>query len=517
VDIHTGQERMHLPHSGQVVSSVPFFLADGQTLASEGPDGTVDLLRFSDSVKVKTLQSGSRLLGRRLIEFSDAGSPLFADPAGRWIADRGGYEPCYCGSGSIPSQYPLVVWDLARGTVKARLSQAAGDVKERHRLAATFDGDSIVMFYESGEITRWVFSNPRGREAVIAQVPVRPATGSLNWAADGSRLAFTSLYGGVEVYDTTGQLSQRFDSPLTAPALSPDGQSVALFDPHRHLELLYRVHDKKLLATFPAMPVSMGAAFSPDGKSLAYGMGNHVAVVEMASGHVVTLALSMVISPQQPLTLTRLEWSPDGQALVGIVKVGTSDEADRGMALLWMRQIEGMYVLKHWAVVPQVSNETWELVSFNPTGKRVALQVIGDDPAAQLGLIVYDLAQEQVIQIPGEYRLSVWLNDEDLLAVEVQPDTRLMRVNVVNGQKTLGVSVDAIALSPDGEYFAQVEQSSNQTDSSLTIREWQNGEVVAQRNGEAALVRDHAWSPNGQWLTAIGNNGTLRLWPVNER
>lgn len=174
VDIPTGQERMHLPQSGQVVSSAPIFLTDGQTLASEGLAGSVELLRFSDGVKVKTLRSGSRLLGRRLIEFPDAGSPLFTDPSGRWIADRGGYEPCYCGSGAIPSQYPLIVWDLARGTVKARLSRAMDVLRERHRLAATFDGDSILMLYESGEITRWMFGDPRARETLLAHVPAKP-------------------------------------------------------------------------------------------------------------------------------------------------------------------------------------------------------------------------------------------------------------------------------------------------------------------------------------------------------
>ena len=47
VDIQSGQERMYLAQSGQVVSSAPLFLADGKILASEGPSGTVELLRFS--------------------------------------------------------------------------------------------------------------------------------------------------------------------------------------------------------------------------------------------------------------------------------------------------------------------------------------------------------------------------------------------------------------------------------------------------------------------------------------
>jgi WD40 repeat protein len=501
---------MHLPQSGQVVSSVPFFLADGQTLASEGPDGTVDLLRFADGVKVKTLQSSSRLLGSRLTEFPDAGSPLFTDPSGRWIAYRGGYEPW-----ASSSQHPLIVWDLVRGTVKARLNQAVGDLKERHRLAATFDGDNILMLYESGEITRWAFGDPRAGETVLARVPVRPGTWALTWSADGSHLAFSSLYGGVDIYDTSGRLVQRFDPPLTTPALSPDGQLVALFNPDQNTEVIYQVRDKQLLRTLPAAPVLLGAAFSPDGRFLAYGAPGRAAVIELASGKVISLDPTAIVPVRVEQALARLIWSPDGQSLITIIQAEPSDEPDQGIALIWKRLQDGSFEAVYHVATVQVSNAVWMLVAFSPSGHRVALQTMPQ--ATQLGLIVYDLEAEKVIQTLVEYRLGIWLNDEDLLAVEAQHDTRLTRMNVVSGQKTIGVSANAVAHSPDGKFFAQVEWSSNHVDSSVTIRKWQNGEVVARIQGESALVHDHAWSPDGQWLAAVGNNGTLRIWPVKER
>lgn len=516
VELQTGQERMHLPQSGQVVSSVPLFLADGQTLASEGPSGTVELLRFPDGVKVKTLRSGSQLLGRRLIEFPDAGSPLFTDPAGQWIAYRGGYEPCYCGSGASPSQYSLLVWDLARGTVKARLSQAMDDLKERHRLAATFDGDSILMLYESGEITRWMFDDPRARETMLVRVPVQPvAPQTLTWSADGRRLAFSSLYGGVDVYDISGRLAQRFDPPLTAPALSPDGQSVALFDPHQNTEVIYQVRDKQLLRTLLAAPVLLGAAFSPDGQFLAYGAPGRAAVIELASGKVISLDPAAIVPVRAEQALARLIWSSDGQSLITVLQAEPSDEPDRGITLLWKRLQDGSFEAAYHVATVQVSNVGWNLVAFSPSGRRVALQAMPQ--ATQLGLIVYDLQAQKVILTLPEYRLGTWLNDEDLLAIEAQHDTRLTRMNVLSGQKTIGVSANAVAYSPDGKFFAQVEGSSNHVDSNVTIRKWQNGEVVALIQGESALAHEHAWSPDGQWLATVGNNGTLRLWPVKER
>ena len=463
---------------------------------------------FPDGVRVKTLQSGSRLLGRRLIEFPDAGSPLFSDSAGRWIAYRGGYEPR-----ASSSQFPLIVWDLARGTVKARLNQAVGDLKERHRLAATFDGDSILMLYESGEITRWAFGDPRAQETMLARVSVRPvAPETLTWSADGSHLAFSGLYGGVDVYDTSGRLVQRFDPPLTTPALSPDGQLAALFDPNQNTEVVYQVRDKQLLKTLPAAPVLLGAAFSPDGRFLAYGVPSRAAVIELASGKVISLDPAAIVPVRAELALTRLIWSPDGQSLITIIEAEPSDEADQGVIILWKCLRDGSFEAVYHIATVQVSNAGWTLVAFSPSGRRVAVQTMPQ--ATQLGLIVYDLEAEKVIQTLVEYRLGIWLNDEDLLAVEAQHDTRLTRMNVLSGQKTIGVSAYAVAHSPDGKFFAQVEWSSNHVDSSVNIRKWQNGEVVAQIQGESTLVLDHPWSPDGQWLAAVGNNGTLRLWPV---
>ena len=513
VDIQTGQERMHLAQSGRVVSSVPLFLADGQTLASEGPDGTVDLLRFRDGATVKTLRSGSWLLGRRLIEFPDTGSPLFTDPSGRWIAYRGGYEPCYCGSGEPPTQYPLLVWDLARGKMQARLSQAMDDLKERHRLAATFDGDSILMLYESGEITRWAFGNPHAQETMLARVLVRPVSSrALAWSADGSFLAFSGLYGGVDVYDTSGRLVQRLDRPLTAPALSPDGQLVALFNPDQNTEVVYQVRDKQLLKTLPAAAVLLGAAFSPDGRFLAYGAPDRAAVIELASGKVISLGPAAIVPVRAEQSLARLIWSPDGQSLITIIIANISDEPDQGIIILWKRLQDGSFEAVYHVATVQASNAGWNLVAFSPSGRRVALQTMPQ--ATLLRLIVYDLEAEKVIQTLAEYRLGAWLSNEDLLAVEAQYNTRLTRMNVLSGQKTIAVSADAVAHSPDGKFFAQVEWSLNHVDSNVIIRKWQHGEVVAQIQGESALVLDHPWSPDGQWLATVGNNGTLRLWLV---
>jgi WD40 repeat protein len=519
MDILTGRERMRLPQSGQVVSSAPIFLADGKTVASEGPTGTVDLLRFPDGAQVRNLRSGSRLLGHRLGLFPNAGSPLFTDSSGRWIAYRGGYEPCYCESGDIPSQYPLVIWDLARGTVRARLSEAVPPLKERHRLAATFDGDSIVMLYESGEITRWAFTDPWAQETIVSRVPAQLVSPrALVWSADGSRLALLGQDGGVEVYDTTGRLLQRFDPPLTTPALSPDGKMVALFDPDHKTEVIYQVQDSRPIRTLPASPVSMGAAFSPDGGSLAYGASGRAAVLDLPSKRVIPLGSAAVAPVQVTSALTRLIWSPNGEVLATVIENEPPNDTDQGVIVLWKRQADGTFGEVYHTATVQASNVAWTLTAFSPSGRRVALLAMPDGNAGDDGqpaLVVYDIQAGRVTQSLSGYRLGTWMNDEDLLAAEAQYDRRLTQIDVVNGQKTIAGSVDAVAYSPGGNFIAQVEWSPNQTDRIVTIREWQSGELAVRVPYGSVELLDYRWSPDGHWFATLGNDGTLKIWPLS--
>jgi WD40 repeat protein len=223
------------------------------------------------------------------LEFPAADGSLFIDAGGQWIATRGGFEPCYCGSADDQPDHPLIVWDLTRGNVLLQLGRALDPLAQRHRLAAAFDENRILMLYASGEITQWDFSDPQARETLVAKVASRPvAASTLSWSADGSHLAFTGSYGGVDVYQTaTGQLVQRFDPQLESPALSPDGELVALFDPETSVEVIYRVQDGDVLHTLPASSVLMGSAFSPDGSHLVYGEGSRASVLNLASGQVI--------------------------------------------------------------------------------------------------------------------------------------------------------------------------------------------------------------------------------------
>lgn len=519
IDIHTGEDRLKLERNGQCYKAFPLFLPDQNTLADGGGNG-VDLLRFSEGTRTKTLQRTNGLLMGRLLAFPATGGALFADPTGKWIASRGGYEPCYCGNPEDQPFHPLVVWDLASGTIRAQLKSSLEPLSTRHQLAAAFDGDRILILYESGEITQWAFSDPQAGEEIISRIPVRPiAPFALTWSADGSRLAYTGEYGGVDVFETAnGQLLRRFDAPFSSPVLNPDGTLVALFDSAKNAEVVYQVQDGNVQQSLPASLVFMGASFSPDGMSLAYGEGASAAIVALASGQITRLAPPPSAPVTKDMSVARLVWSPDGQALVTVLSSASPGGVGPGVLVLWKRGGDGKFSAVYHVANAQASYNApnLTLAAFNPSSSRVALQAMPENEAGQTQLVVYDLQADQVSQTFSEYRIGAWVNDTELLAVQAQEYIRLTRLNTVSGEKTVGGSHDIgdNAYAPGGVFTAQMAQTDGR---GVTVTHWQSGEIVARATFESLNLTGYYWSPDGSWLAATGDDGTMRVWPVTAR
>jgi WD40 repeat protein len=518
VDVHTGAERMRLGNPGECSFIPPLlFLPDGQAVVVNSQANALDMLRFPDGAPIRSFQSPPNGIVGRLMEFPAAGGALFVSPTGQWLASRGGYEPCYCGNPADQPYHPLIVWDLASGAVQAQLARAIEPLAQRHRLAATFAGDSILMLYASGEITRWQFNHPQSVETMVTQVAVRPASAwTLRWSADGSHLAYSGRYGGVDIYTADNrQLVRRFDPPLISPALSPDGRLVALFDPQENEQVIYQVESGQLVQTLPAAPVLMGAAFSPDGQYLAYADDGRAMVAEVASGETTTLDAPPVAALTAHMTVSRLVWSPDGQALATVFGAASGDSVGPGVIVLWKRLEDGAFEMVYH--VPNVqanyTQPNLALVIFNPEGNRAALQSMDELEAGHIRLVVYDLESRQVLQDLAGFKPGVWINDEELLAAEAQYDTRLTRIHVIRGDQTIGGMSDRgdSAYAPGGVFVAQMADPPQR---GVTVRHWQSGSVVAQAEHQALNLIDYGWSPDGRWLASIGDDGVIRVWRV---
>lgn len=269
------------------------------------------------------------------------------------------------------------------------------------------------------------------------------------------------------------------------------------------------------MQTLSASPVLLGPAFSPDGQFLAFASGARAAVAELASGKVMALESTTLDSLTTDMAVTRLIWSPDGQSLVTVFGAGSPGSGGPGEIILWQRLGDGSFEAVYHIANVQANYTTANLVlaTFNPSGSRVALQSMPEPEASQTELVVYDIQTRKVIQRLREYYPAAWINEDELLAAEAQYDTRLVRVNLNSGEKTIGAGRDLgdNAYAPGGNFFAHMSYPPAR---GVTIRHWQSGEIVAQGQHESLNLLDYRWSPDGRWLASTGDNGTLRLWSV---
>ena len=183
IDARSGAPLAQPPASGPLFSSFPqLWLPGSKLLAVGSPDGGVSILHFPECNQAGYLWSASHIDVIPGVKRS-----LFLDPSGTRLAARGGVQPY-----GDDTRQPYIVWNLADESVLATLEKPLPDLAHRRRVAAAFDGNTILTLYESGEITRWNVANPAAPETLVSRVdtiPVSPA--GLVWSADGSRFSIS--------------------------------------------------------------------------------------------------------------------------------------------------------------------------------------------------------------------------------------------------------------------------------------------------------------------------------------
>ena len=282
----------------------------------------------------------------------------------------------------------------------------------------------------------------------------------IQYSPDGTVLAVASDIG-IWIYDSdTHQeiaLLTDHEGEVTDLTFSPEGRYFASRSKHNSEEGKILLWDRTsgtqtTLAVDTRVFLNIGLRFSPDGKTLACGIGDTVTLWDSATG-------------EQKATLTNetidvnnyLSFSPDGETIVCVNWEGTVS--------LW-----DPITAKHKKTISEQKKFT-RTAALSPDGKTIAT---------------------------GCENGAVYLRD----------------LNTGELKSTLTghtADVDNLGFSPDGKTLA----SASYVDNTICLWDVETGEHKRTLTGHTWDIRGIAFSPDGKTIVSGGADDSIRFWDVH--
>jgi WD40 repeat protein len=345
-----------------------------------------------------------------------------------------------------------------------------------------------------------------------------PQALSVHFPADGKSL----LAGGwAEVREwglKTKALSRRYRGEkwhawdLTT---TPDGRQLVVRDFDGDVLLLDRAENKVVRHIRRGGDQIQAFAVSPDGKTLAAGMGQgELRLWDLATGrqrrfraaHPVPPAVpqpgALVAPPKSPPWITYLAFSPDGKTLTS----SAMGDVVRGWSVATGRQV--------WALGPKETRDG--PFAFAADGKSVAaptlVQPLG--PLGRNGPCGYALWS-----VPGGKKGTELEGTVGAYRVAFSPDGKSIaaggggcrlkvwdaRTGKLRFSAALGSSVSGLEFSRDSKFVACVSTG-------LGLWEVASGREVLGRDGHTGVVTGIVVSADGKRVATSGAEGSIRLW-----
>ncbi len=476
------------------------FSPNGQQLATAGRDGTARLWNLSGQ---EIAQFGGHPGWVYSVSFSPDGQCLATAGGGRtarlWnlsgqqIAQFDGHHKEVWSTSFSPNGQQIVtagrdgtarLWNLS-GQQIAQFDGHQGAV-----WSASFspDGHRIVTAGADGTARLWNLSGQQLAQLNGHQDWVRSASFSPN----GQYIATVGYDGTARLWNFLGQQLVQLQSHIGAVlgmSFSPDGQHLATAGADGTVRL-WDLSEKHLPQLKGHQGKVWSVSFSPDGQSLATASSDGTARLWNLAGQ----QLAQCDGHQD--SVWTVSFSPDGHYLV----TTGSDSTAR----LWNLSGQQLAVLG--------GHRGWVTrVSFSPDGQRLA--TVGRDGTAKL----WDLSGQLISQVnPHQgWVWSVSFSSDGQLVATVGVDSsapildssgRLI-VQLKNYQDT----VIQTSFSPDGQLLATVGGDGTARVWNLA------GKQLAQLGGHQGWVSSVSFSPDGQRIATAGEDRTIRLWDLSGR
>jgi WD40 repeat protein len=490
------------------------------------PDGSL-IATAADGVRLYDARTGAL---RRVI--GDAGGCKVAfSPDGRTLAAAGFHLEDAFGK-------PLVTLPLFDVQTGKRVQILAGHTEwETDAIAFSPDGKLFASTGTDKQILIWELATGRLRHRLADQPSRVPA---LAFSPDSATLAS----GGdrtIRLWDVvTGQLRRSIKGHrdyVCALAFAPDGQMIASAgcDWARHrgrdaalrrLDPGYESHFKiwntatgDLQRTISTPGRLLSLALSPDGKSLACGIGKEVRLYDIAPRRGLEIGPSAGrVVTSHDLAVTSVAFTPDGGAIISGSHDHTAKRTTWATGRMdWQtpghfEQVNAVALSKDGALLATGSSDGW----FANQEFRADARCLG--PGA---VRLWDARTG---------RLHSRLGDpaEQVMAVALSPDGRRVASGAgsIRGSGIVHVwdtatgtqiwstddhtaEVLAIAYAPDGSSVATAA-----ADGLVKLRDPATGAAKQTLTGHAGGATSLAFSADGAMLACCNGHGTTHLWEV---
>jgi WD40 repeat protein len=423
----TAHQALHtLKHHKKAISALAYS-ADGARLAVASEDKSISLWDTKTGTLLGVLQG-----------HTDRIPALAWHPSGRWLVSAGWDTTAR-------------VWDVAQLQPAILLNTHSGQVTS---VAFSRDGNLLACADSNLAVHVWDFDTKKtlhvlkGPQSEIRALAFSPDGGRL--AANGDRL--------IHLWNPRTGEGQTGSAPRagarTSVSLSKDGALLAT-NGGGLAPRVWNLAAQKIALSLEAGDAVHSLVFSPDGRTLAGGVGDHVRLWNATTGAL----KGDWDGPEEPVTAVAM--SPDGAMLASASSSGTA-------VWLW-RVSDGEPTL----LIPDALDGcTVEALAFLPDGQRLA--VGGIDWLATGG----SNGAIALWNLPGRFEEAACLDGATNLAIHPQ------------GQRLA---------------FATLEQS-------IGIWDFASQQLVDEFLGHDGPVTALAYRPDGQVLASGSEDRTLRLW-----